>query len=175
VRRKDRGFTLIELLVVIFIISILAIFILVITANSRARARDKKRQTDITALATAFESYFANTKSYPVPSGVPDADGYIIGDSGIFTNIKNYISEIPKDPNQGDDAGGGITYGYHYNSVACGSYQSGQKYYVNAIVENKESSNNNGQKGRKDSNNYYYELGSICFQRNSGDCQCLAP
>jgi len=181
-RRKDPGFTLIELLVVIFIISIIAVFIIVNTATTRAKARDKRRQTDITALATAFESYFAQNKKYPTSGlglGIKPNQGYLISSDNFNDLIREYISEIPKDPLDGQKANNDMLYGYYYNSTDCRSSSSqtiipaGSGYYINALMEVSDSSNTGtGNKmGIKDTHNYYYELGNIYYQRQSNTCQ----
>lgn len=71
--KNNAGFTLIELLVVVAIISLLAAIVLVGLQNSRQKARDAKRLSDMTQMNTALELYFASYKGYPsATSGVPN-------------------------------------------------------------------------------------------------------
>jgi len=62
---KRRGFTLIELLVVIAVIGILASIVGVSVGNSRMRARDVKRKTDLKQMSSAIEQYAVNNGAYP--------------------------------------------------------------------------------------------------------------
>lgn len=63
--KKQKGFTLVELLIVIIIIGILATLVIVTFTGIQAKARDSKRQTDIEAVDTQIEAYYAETGHYP--------------------------------------------------------------------------------------------------------------
>jgi prepilin-type N-terminal cleavage/methylation domain-containing protein len=68
IKKKKQAFTLIELLVVIAIIGILATIVLVVLSNSRAKARDARRNTDMHQYAVAMEMYYDAQKpivTYP--------------------------------------------------------------------------------------------------------------
>ncbi|HVU59585.1 MAG TPA: prepilin-type N-terminal cleavage/methylation domain-containing protein [Candidatus Saccharimonadales bacterium] len=63
--KKQKGFTLVELLIVIIIIGILATLVIVTFTGIQAKARDSKRQTDIEAVDTQVEAYYAENAYYP--------------------------------------------------------------------------------------------------------------
>ncbi len=65
---NKKGFTLIELLVVIAIIGILSSIVLVSLGNARQKARDAKKQADLTSIATALALYADdNNGNFPAP------------------------------------------------------------------------------------------------------------
>ena len=110
-RKSLRAFTLVELLVVIVIIGILSTIILVSFNTSRMKARDNKRISDVSLIASALGQYYtSNLRQYPLP-GNP-----VVGTSYSYVNTKDsslvwgklssYISPIPSDPDS--------KYGYYY-------------------------------------------------------------
>ncbi|MSU45518.1 MAG: prepilin-type N-terminal cleavage/methylation domain-containing protein [Candidatus Zambryskibacteria bacterium] len=120
--KSKSGFTLIELLVVISIISILSSVVLANLSSARAKARDAKRQSDLTQLRVALEFYYDSNGSYPVGCwNYFEAQGvnYIPGLS------PTYISQLPRDSLSGQSCPGGIgdnsnwrTYYYCSNGAA---------------------------------------------------------
>ena len=67
ISNNKKGFTLIELLVVIAIIAILATIGAAIFSGVQSRARDGRRQADISAIAKALEANkVSGSVSYPV-------------------------------------------------------------------------------------------------------------
>ncbi|MFH2019727.1 MAG: type II secretion system protein [bacterium] len=64
----SKGFTLIELLVVIAILGILLSIISVNLVTAQKQARDARRLQDLESIQTSFESYFAETGTYPTLS-----------------------------------------------------------------------------------------------------------
>jgi len=64
--KHKRGFTIIELLVVISIIGLLSSMVLVSLDNARIKARDAKRQSDLSNISRALELYYSNHDSYPI-------------------------------------------------------------------------------------------------------------
>jgi prepilin-type N-terminal cleavage/methylation domain-containing protein len=63
--KKQKGFTIVELLIVIIVIGILATLVLVTYAGVQAKARDTKRQTDVDALQSHLETFYAQYGFYP--------------------------------------------------------------------------------------------------------------
>jgi prepilin-type N-terminal cleavage/methylation domain-containing protein len=64
---KARGFTLIELLVVIAIIGILSTLAVIYLGNSRSKARDARRMSDLRAIQSSIELYRnSNDDALPV-------------------------------------------------------------------------------------------------------------
>lgn len=64
-KSKQSGFTIVELLIVIVVIGILATLVIVTFSGVQQKARDTKRETDVKALASQLEVYYANNGSYP--------------------------------------------------------------------------------------------------------------
>lgn len=83
----QKGFTLIELLVVIAIIAILATIGAVIFSGVQGRARDGRRQADVTAIGKAMEANKGSTTNvYPSLNPVWFAGGLIPEDPGTATD-----------------------------------------------------------------------------------------
>lgn len=80
-KSKQSGFTIVELLIVIVVIGILATLVIVTFSGIQQKARDTKRQTDITALASQLEVYYANNTYYPTLANVAS-------DTWVTTNLK---------------------------------------------------------------------------------------
>ena len=64
-RKRQSGFTIVELLIVIIIIGILATLVIVQFTNQQKKARDTQRKTDIGAVETHLEAYYASNGVYP--------------------------------------------------------------------------------------------------------------
>lgn len=103
------GFTLIELLVVIAIIGVLASVVMVALNNSRIKARDAKRVSDIQQIAKAAEWFYDSQGKYPygTPGGPLWADHWTYfsqciesGTNCGFT-VNGYttsMAKVPQDP-----------------------------------------------------------------------------
>jgi general secretion pathway protein G len=91
----SRAFTLIELLVVIAIIGILTGIIITNLAQSRLKARDAKRVSDMGQIQLALELYYDRCKQYPSILNTSQNNGCPSG-SGI--SLASYISQIPTPP-----------------------------------------------------------------------------
>src|SRR2546428_2338705 len=64
---NERGFTLIELLIVVAIIAILAAILIPNFLRARAQAQVAATKGNLKNVATALESYFVDSASYPAP------------------------------------------------------------------------------------------------------------
>jgi len=95
--KSDRkGFTLIELLVVISIIGMLSGMILVAMTDTRAKARDARRTTDIYQIRKALEMYYAENGIYPPATGWRSSNNATAWQA-LATPLAPYIV-LPKDP-----------------------------------------------------------------------------
>lgn len=97
-RNATKGFTIIELIVVIVIIALLATISLVTYRGSQGRARDSTRQSSLTDIRSALESYRAENGTYP-PSAVAGSWEYSYTNAATFLSaLKPYMGTVPVDP-----------------------------------------------------------------------------
>lgn len=91
---NKKGFTLIELLVVIAIIGLLSTLAVVAFGNTRIKARDAKRQSDLKVLQTAVEMYITENAAPPAaPAAVAGAW------AAVGTSLVTYLpAGMPEDP-----------------------------------------------------------------------------
>lgn len=111
-KRDQKGFTIVELLIVIVVIGILAALVVTTYSGIQAKARDSKRQTDVQALQTQIEAFYASNNYYPALGDINDA-------AWRKTNMKSLDAGAMTDPSSssatlsGSDAvAGGKQYGY---------------------------------------------------------------
>ena len=90
--RKHKGFTLIELLVVVAIIGLLASVIALNFTNSRRKARDAKRLTDIDQIRTGLDLYYSHGGGYPTDDTWNAAES-----AGTLDCDNTFIMRIPTD------------------------------------------------------------------------------
>lgn len=94
--KKSKGFTIVELLIVIVVIGILATLVIVTFAGIQQKGRDSQRKTDINALQSHVEAYYAQTGTYPTAAMIND-------DAWRQANMKGLDPEAMKDPKATSD------------------------------------------------------------------------
>ena len=95
-KRKESGFTIVELLIVIVVIGILAALVVTTFSGIQRKARDSERQTDINAVHSQIEAYFAQNGRYPTNANL-DADAW------VTTNLPGLDVDALADPNGADN------------------------------------------------------------------------
>ena len=122
---KEKGFTLIELLVVIAIIGILAALVTASISESRAKARDATRISQMQEVETALELYYLEFDRYPSAN----TSNYLLRNSGLD---ENFIKSIPEDPlfSNGNCSSSNGTSDYCYNAPS-----DGQSYTLKTTLE----------------------------------------
>ncbi len=113
-KNRSKGFTIVELLIVIVVIAILATLVIVTFTGIQQKARDSQRQTDINALDSHLEAYYAENGSYP-SLAVLTSTGW------IAANMKGLDPEALVDPKGTALAGTTSATAYGYAPLAGGS------------------------------------------------------
>ena len=90
-KKRQSGFTIVELLIVIVVIGILATLVIVTFTGIQQKARNSQRQTDINALDSHLEAYYAQNGVYPSIGQMNDS-------SWVSANMKGLDPEALKDP-----------------------------------------------------------------------------
>ncbi len=120
---RKGGFTLVELLVVIAIIAVLSVTAYVALGGQTAKARNSRRQQDLSAIQNALEIYFVeNFSKYPDQ----------LADNGNPADVEvepKYMPELPVDPIP-QSGGGDNDYVYAVNGT--------NKFYELATVIEEE-------------------------------------
>lgn len=116
-KQKSKGFTIVELLIVIVVIAILATLVIVTFTGIQKKARDSKRQTDITAVASHLEAFYANNGYYPTLYDLQQ------GSTFLSANMKGLDPSALTSP-EGDQisatAGNGTSgWAYGYTTTGC--------------------------------------------------------
>jgi len=105
--KSKKGFTLVELLVVISIISILSSLSIVSVNIARQRARDAKREADISQVRLALYMYFDDNLQFPFTNNemIPDnttvenwTNVLIPALRGTLPGSQSYMLRVPIDP-----------------------------------------------------------------------------
>lgn len=95
---KKGGFTLIELLVVIAIIAILTAIVTANFSQSKAKARDSKRISDIAQIQLALALFFDRCNAYPDKDNTGSIDLNYQCPTISTVHLYDYISKIPTPP-----------------------------------------------------------------------------
>jgi general secretion pathway protein G len=93
-KKRQSGFTIVELLIVIVVIGILATLVIVTFTGIQQKARNSQRQTDINALDSHIEAYYAQNGFYPTLANLNDATWRTTNTKGLDPDAL----QDPKDP-----------------------------------------------------------------------------
>ena len=114
--KNKKGFTIVELLIVIVVIGILATLVIVTFTGIQQKGRDTQRKTDINAVQSHVEAYYAQTGNYPTLGNLNDS-------TWRSTNMKGLDPESLKDPKDTDAniaaATDATNYGYTVTPNGC--------------------------------------------------------
>ena len=91
--KNIKGFTIIEVLVTVVIIGLLVAAATINYEKARSKTRDTRRKADVSSIAIAIDSYYAEKRDYPLMGGLTEtwstaATPWIIG-------LDDYISVLP--------------------------------------------------------------------------------
>jgi len=89
--KLQKGFTIVELLIVIVVIGILATLVIVTFTGIQQKARNTKRNTDINAINSHLEAFYAQNGYYPTLAHMNDG-------TWRTTNMKGLDPAALKDP-----------------------------------------------------------------------------
>jgi prepilin-type N-terminal cleavage/methylation domain-containing protein len=114
-KRKQSGFTIVELLIVIVVIGILAAIIITTFTGVQKKARDADRKSDINAIYSQVEVYFAQNSKYPTLANLNDG-------TWRDANVKGLSADTIHAPNSSTDlqASGTSTSSYTYTATPSG-------------------------------------------------------
>lgn len=117
-KNKSKGFTIVELLIVIVVIGILATLVIVTFTGIQQKARNSQRVTDIDAVDSHVEAFYAQYGFYPTLADLQDTS------TGGFdqTFMKGLDPEALRDPNQATGGTiGAVASADQYSYVASGT------------------------------------------------------
>jgi len=133
-RKNQKGFTIVELLIVIVVIGILATLVIVTFSGIQQKARNTKRQTDINAIDSTVEAYFAQNGYYPTLANMNDS-------TFRTANLKGFDPAALQDPKGSSQTLAASTsatqYGYTATPANCDNGANGQctAFTVTATLE----------------------------------------
>lgn len=110
-KNKTKGFTIVELLIVIVVIGILATLVIVTFTGIQQKARDSKRKTDINALDSHMEAFYASNGYYPTLADLQNS-------TFVSTQLKGLDPSALTDPKGGAIAATTSPSNYGYVAAA---------------------------------------------------------
>ncbi|MEI6755678.1 MAG: prepilin-type N-terminal cleavage/methylation domain-containing protein [bacterium] len=135
--RKNKGFTIVELLIVIVVIGILATLVITAYSGIQQKARNSKRQTDLSALQTHLEAFYNDNGYYPSLTDM--------NNQNFINNLKGLDQTALIDPSNPSQSKTLVQYpvakSYAYtvtdsNSVPCeANHEDCAKYKLTATYE----------------------------------------
>lgn len=139
-KNKQSGFTIVELLIVIVVIGILAGLVITTFNGIQQKARDTERETDIKALHSQLEAFWAQKGYYP---SLTDMNDRTASTGFVAVNMKGLDPGAFKDPKATANAlittPGATGYAYAVSTTAGGSCEADDttcaKYTLTATLE----------------------------------------
>ena len=113
-KNKSKGFTIVELLIVIVVIGILATLVIVTFTGIQQKARNSQRQTDINAVDSHVEAFYAQYGYYPTLADLQSS-------SFDSTYLKGLDPQALIDPKGGTTTIGASASATQYAYVATGA------------------------------------------------------
>lgn len=116
--KNKKGFTIVELLIVIVVIGILATLVIVTFTGIQQKGRNSQRQTDINAVDSHVEAYYAQSGNYPTLANLNDS-------TWRASNMKGLDPEALVDPKAASGttdiaaATSATAYGYAVSPTGC--------------------------------------------------------
>lgn len=136
-KRKEKGFTIVELLIVIVVIGILAAIVIVTFTGVQKKARDSERKSDINAINSLLEVYYADNAVYPSLANVNDKTTWVPAN---LKELKAEVTTAPKGTTDDMLQTGGTTLQYEYNVLPalCDNTAGNEctSYTLKAVLEN---------------------------------------
>ena len=117
-KNKSKGFTIVELLIVIVVIGILATLVIVTFTGIQQKARNSQRQTDINAVDSHVEAFYAQYGFYP---SLADLQSQTAGTGFVPTFMKGLDPEAMRDPKGATSTIGATASASQYSYVAAGT------------------------------------------------------
>jgi general secretion pathway protein G len=116
---KQKGFTMVEILVVVAVMGILATIMLVAFSGLRERARDVKRETELSQIGQ-----FLMISCYLPDGGAGEYDLVPLVQELLNKNPQyaSYLKSVPKDPKSGTDTESKYIYIVNADATKCALY-----------------------------------------------------
>jgi len=105
--RSNKGFTIIEMLIVLAIIAMLSSIAMSLFSESKAKARDSKREEDMKDVQNGINLYATNNQTYPIcDEAVIDGESDCLSSALIGSGFMKGVSTDPLGRGTGSSCGG---------------------------------------------------------------------